>query len=251
MRVTRGESRAWRAGGLETCTPGSARGAQKPPAARQAGAVLLLYLSEVSGRALRGLDGCRKDRGRSDRTHRAGMQWRAATADFVRGRGMAAQPPGVRKSAVAVAGRRSRRSRSAVRHASSSPREGRPVANIERSPNGGGSSASHAGDHRERVIRCRRPPKDTCADNPNAGPRATTEFASGRRELHLRRRSTPPRCCARPGRSARRARANLPCPASRGMAVARTGAYDTDYAPGGCERHQPRPARPRQWHGVL
>lgn len=44
MRANRGDSHAWRAGGLETCTSGSARGAQKPPAARQAGAVLLLYL---------------------------------------------------------------------------------------------------------------------------------------------------------------------------------------------------------------
>ncbi|PZQ81207.1 MAG: hypothetical protein DI549_14910 [Ancylobacter novellus] len=36
-------------------------------------------------------------------------------------------PPGVRKSPDAVAGRRSRRSRSPVRHAPSSPQEGRPV----------------------------------------------------------------------------------------------------------------------------
>lgn len=53
------------------------------------------------------------------------MQWRTATADFVGWRGMTAQPAGVRKSAVVVAGRRSRRSRSPVRHASSSPQMGR------------------------------------------------------------------------------------------------------------------------------
>ncbi|PZR83287.1 MAG: hypothetical protein DI537_35170 [Stutzerimonas stutzeri] len=41
---------------------------------------------------------------------------------------MTAQPAGVRKSTAAVAGGRSRRSRSPVRHASSSPREGRPAS---------------------------------------------------------------------------------------------------------------------------
>lgn len=43
VRITRGVSRAWRAGCLETCTPGSARGAQKPSVARRTGAVPLLY----------------------------------------------------------------------------------------------------------------------------------------------------------------------------------------------------------------
>jgi len=58
----------------------------------------------------------------------AEMQWRAAIGDFVSGRGMTAQPAGVRKSTAAVAGGRSRRSRSPIRHASSSPREGRPAS---------------------------------------------------------------------------------------------------------------------------
>ncbi|MBP2449856.1 hypothetical protein JOH51_007364 [Rhizobium leguminosarum] len=41
-----------------------------------------------------GLDGSRKGRGRSDRTHRAGTAWRAARGDFLVARGMAAQPAG-------------------------------------------------------------------------------------------------------------------------------------------------------------
>ncbi|GAC1045325.1 hypothetical protein thsrh120_53290 [Rhizobium sp. No.120] len=44
---------------------------------------IVVFLSLVSGRALRGLDGCRKDRRRSDRTRRDGMEWRAAWRNFV------------------------------------------------------------------------------------------------------------------------------------------------------------------------
>ncbi|AGB73779.1 hypothetical protein RHSP_83488 [Rhizobium freirei PRF 81] len=48
------------------------------------------YSFAVSGRAHRGLDGCRKDRGRSVRTRRAEMKWRAARRSFVAPRGMSA-----------------------------------------------------------------------------------------------------------------------------------------------------------------
>ncbi len=51
-------------------------------------------LSGCSGRVHRDLDGCRKDRGRSDRTPWAGTQWRAAGGGFLVSRGMAAQPTG-------------------------------------------------------------------------------------------------------------------------------------------------------------
>ena len=44
---------------------------------------------------------------------------------------MTAQPAGVRKSTAAVAAGRSRRSRSPVRHAPASPREGRPASDRE------------------------------------------------------------------------------------------------------------------------
>jgi hypothetical protein len=76
----------------------------------------------LSGRAHRGLDECRPDRRRSDRTDKAGMQWRTASRIFVSWRGMVTWPTGVRKLRLAVAGGRSRRSRSAVRHAPSRPR---------------------------------------------------------------------------------------------------------------------------------
>lgn len=54
----------------------------------------------------------------------AAMQWRTAGSGFLEPRGMA--PARGRKPRTAVAGRRSRRSRSSVRHALSSPRMGRP-----------------------------------------------------------------------------------------------------------------------------
>jgi len=50
------------------------------------------------------------------------MQWRAASRIFVSGRGGAREGSGVRNLSLVVAGRRSRRSRSPVRHASSSRR---------------------------------------------------------------------------------------------------------------------------------
>jgi len=85
-----------------------------------------MFLSLVSGRALRGLDGCRKDWRRSDRTWKDVTKWRAAGRNFVAARGMRQSRWG-RKFRMAVAGERSRRSRSPIRHASSSPRRTWPM----------------------------------------------------------------------------------------------------------------------------
>lgn len=52
------------------------------------------------------------------------MQWRATSRRFVSGRGGAREGSGVRNLRLVVAGRRSRRSRSPVRHAPSSPQMG-------------------------------------------------------------------------------------------------------------------------------
>ncbi|OMP69645.1 hypothetical protein BV900_24015 [Agrobacterium tumefaciens] len=61
-----------------------------------------------------------------DRTapDKAAMKWRAASRRFVSGRGGSPKGSGVRNLGIVVAGRRLRRSRSPIRHASSSPQMG-------------------------------------------------------------------------------------------------------------------------------
>ena len=109
MRATHGASRAWRAGCRETGTSGSARGAQKPVAARRRGAACLLYCS-FSGRDHRGLDGDRWTGGRSACIRRTEAKRRMAAPGFFVSRCKAAG--GGKKLGAAIAGRRSRHSRS-------------------------------------------------------------------------------------------------------------------------------------------